>query len=139
MFLDASAILAILNREPGADALIQLLGASTKPALFSPLSRFEAVISLARSRSGTHRSATPAQIETAKIAVDLLLAEVRAETVTITAAIGDAAIVTAQTYGRAVGHAADLNFGDCFAYACAKSRDVPLLYKGNDFSQTDLA
>ncbi|MEY4779870.1 MAG: hypothetical protein RLZZ607_1183, partial [Pseudomonadota bacterium] len=67
------------------------------------------------------------------------LAEVRAETVTITAAIGDAAIVTAQTYGRAVGHAADLNFGDCFAYACAKSRDAPLLYKGNDFSQTDLA
>ena len=139
MFLDASAILAILNREPGADALIQLLAASTKPALFSPLSRFEAITSLARSRSWTHRSATPAQIETAKTAVDLLLAEVRAETVTITAAIGDAAIVTAQTYGRAVGHAADLNFGDCFAYACAKSRDVPLLYKGNDFSQTDLA
>lgn len=139
MFLDASAILAILNREPGADALVHLLGASAKPALFSPLSRFEAVISLARSRSGTHRSATPAQIETAKAAVDLLLVEVQAEPMPITTAIGDTAIVAAQTYGRAVGHVADLNFGDCFAYACAKSRDVPLLYKGNDFSQTDLA
>jgi ribonuclease VapC len=139
MFLDASAILAILNREPGADALVHLLGASAKPTLFSPLSRFEAVISLARSRSGTHRSATPAQIETAKAAVDLLLVEVQAEPMPITAAIGDTAIVAAQTYGRAVGHAADLNFGDCFAYACAKSRDAPLLYKGSDFSRTDLA
>jgi ribonuclease VapC len=43
------------------------------------------------------------------------------------------------TYGKAVGHPADLNLGDCFAYACAKALNVPLLYKGNDFSQTDLA
>ncbi len=40
---------------------------------------------------------------------------------------------------EAVGHKADLNFGDCFAYACAKAHRLSLLYKGNDFSQTDLA
>ena len=40
--------------------------------------------------------------------------------------------------GKAVGHQADLNLGDCFAYACAKKLDVPLLYKGNDFLLTDL-
>ena len=52
---------------------------------------------------------------------------------------GDLAIDAAMTHGRAVGHRADLNFGDCFSYACARANGVPLLYKGNDFSETDLA
>jgi ribonuclease VapC len=42
-------------------------------------------------------------------------------------------------YGKGMGHPAQLNFGDCFAYALAKSLDVPLLYKGDDFSKTDIA
>ncbi|MBR0924530.1 type II toxin-antitoxin system VapC family toxin, partial [Bradyrhizobium diazoefficiens] len=41
-------------------------------------------------------------------------------------------------YSRLVDHPAQLNFGDCFAYACAKAYRIPLLYKGNDFAQTDL-
>jgi ribonuclease VapC len=41
-------------------------------------------------------------------------------------------------YGRGSGHAAKLNFGDCFSYALAKEADEPLLYKGNDFSHTDV-
>ena len=41
-------------------------------------------------------------------------------------------------FGRGSGHPAKLNFGDCFAYALAKCVDEPLLFKGNDFSQTDL-
>jgi len=36
-------------------------------------------------------------------------------------------------------HPANLNFGDCFAYACARHYGVPLLYKGNDFTKTDIA
>jgi ribonuclease VapC len=138
MFIDASAIVAILNREPGSDELARLLGASEGPALFSPLSRFEAIVSLARSRSGPHRSATPAQLDAAKAAVDLLLAEVEAESVAITDSIGTTALTAAQTYGRAIGHPADLNFGDCFAYACAREHNVALLYKGADFAKTDL-
>lgn len=42
------------------------------------------------------------------------------------------------TYGKVVGHPAKLNLGDCFAYACAKAIEVPLLYKGDDFVRTDL-
>ncbi len=42
------------------------------------------------------------------------------------------------TYGKGSGHPAQLNFGDLFSYALAKSRNLPLLFKGNDFSQTDL-
>jgi ribonuclease VapC len=43
-----------------------------------------------------------------------------------------------QTYGKGTGHGAALNFGDCFSYALAKSLDVPLLFKGADFSRTDI-
>ena len=41
-------------------------------------------------------------------------------------------------YGKGSGHPAQLNFGDLFAYALARSRDIPLLFKGNDFAQTDV-
>ncbi|MCB1382586.1 MAG: type II toxin-antitoxin system VapC family toxin [Notoacmeibacter sp.] len=41
-------------------------------------------------------------------------------------------------YGKGTGHPARLNFGDCFSYALAKSRDLPLLYKGDDFVHTDV-
>lgn len=43
------------------------------------------------------------------------------------------------SYGKGSGHPAQLNFGDLFAYALAKSRDIPLLFKGNDFAQTDVS
>ena len=43
-----------------------------------------------------------------------------------------------RAYGRGSGHQARLNFGDCFSYALAKVRDEPLLFKGDDFSHTDL-
>ena len=42
-------------------------------------------------------------------------------------------------FGRGSGHPAQLNFGDCFAYALAKSTREPLLFKGDDFSHTDVA
>ena len=41
-------------------------------------------------------------------------------------------------YGKGSGHAAALNFGDLFAYALAKVRGVPLLFKGDDFTETDI-
>src|SRR5256885_1872863 len=41
-------------------------------------------------------------------------------------------------FGKTSGHAAKLNFGDCFSYALAKAKGEPLLFKGQDFSQTDV-
>jgi ribonuclease VapC len=41
-------------------------------------------------------------------------------------------------YGKGSGHGARLNYGDCFAYALARSRNEPLLFIGNDFAQTDI-
>ena len=43
-----------------------------------------------------------------------------------------------QNYGKGSGHSASLNLGDCFSYALAKSRELPLLYKGGDFARTDV-
>jgi ribonuclease VapC len=50
----------------------------------------------------------------------------------------DAATAALTRFGRGRGHPAQLNFGDCLAYAVAKVHGVPLLFKGNDFSETDL-
>jgi ribonuclease VapC len=138
MFIDASAVIAILKAEPGFDALTKQATSSQTALLYSPLSRFEAVVGLARSNAGTHRSSSLQQIEDAKELVDSLFSQLGATNVDLTETTGAEALTAAKTYGRAVGHPAALNLGDCFAYACAKERRVGLLYKGGDFAETDL-
>lgn len=50
----------------------------------------------------------------------------------------NAAIEAFRRFGKGRGHPARLNLGDCFAYALAKTRDEPLLFKGDDFQHTDV-
>lgn len=50
----------------------------------------------------------------------------------------EVAVEARMKFSRGSGHAAKLNFGDCFAYALAKTRNVPLLFKGDDFVHTDV-
>lgn len=50
----------------------------------------------------------------------------------------DAAYAAFVVYGKGSGHPAGLNFGDLFSYALAKTRNLPLLFKGDDFAQTDI-
>ena len=69
---------------------------------------------------------------------DRLLAAVGVSISPVTAEQARIARVAYRDYGRGSGHPARLNFGDCFAYALAVDRDEPLLYKGNDFSHTDV-
>ena len=138
MFIDASAILAILFGEQDSQSLLEQAKNSPVELVYSPLSRFEAVVGFARRRAGTHRSSTAQQIEEAAEIIDGLFAELAAKCVDLSESIGTGALTAAKTYGRAVGHPAGLNLGDCFAYACAKERGVGLLYKGGDFAQTDL-
>jgi ribonuclease VapC len=52
--------------------------------------------------------------------------------------LGRKAVEAAARFGRVVGHAADFNFGDRFAYACARKRGASLLFVGNDFTRTDI-
>ena len=138
MFIDASAIVAILGREPGFEEIEKHLAAIDGALYISPLVRYEASFALARLKSGDVRP-TPDLLRRAAEAVSAFVTDLEVEEMPISSEIGDRAIEASATYGKAVGHGADLNFGDCFAYACAKALSVALLYKGNDFAETDLA
>lgn len=71
-------------------------------------------------------------------AVSLWMARPNVETMAFDERLFQAAKLAFQQFGKGMGHPAKLNFGDCMAYAVAKVHDVPLLYKGTDFSQTDI-
>jgi len=69
--------------------------------------------------------------------VDLFLKLMGITVVAVAAETRTPAIDAYARYGKS-RHPAALNFGDCFAYACARHERVPLLYKGDDFPQTDI-
>lgn len=138
MFVDASAIVAILAEEAGWQELFKRLSSSSGQLYVSPLVRFEASQAVARKSAGG-RKPSSGHLAQARDEVDRFILEAGAETIAVNEEIGTRAIDASMRYGKAVGHPADLNFGDCFAYACAKELNVPLLYKGNDFSHTDIA
>lgn len=140
MFVDASVIVAILNGEPGHEEFEKRFEEGGK-FYISPLVRFEAVTGIVRSRrkENTPRSADGPLIGEAQALVDLFLQRISAKEIAIDGKVGRLALEAMMTYGAMVGHKADLNFGDCFFYGAAKSLRLPLLYKGNDFSRTDLA
>jgi ribonuclease VapC len=128
MFLDASAIVAILVQEPDWEEL-ESKAESVKFRLTSALAVYEAVLGIAR--------ILRCEPDQAKAAVDGFLAEAGAGLVAIDQAVGAEAISAHARFGRG-RHRAALNMGDCFSYACAKVHKVPLLCKGNDFVHTDI-
>jgi ribonuclease VapC len=130
MFLDASAIVAILAREPDADSLTEKLEAA-KRLHTSPVAIYEAVLGLTRAKKAP-------SVEAAQDEVGRFLDLYDAEQITITGEIGAEAIGAFQRFGRG-RHRASLNMGDCFSYACAKIHKVPLLFKGDDFIHTDIS
>ena len=143
MFLDASAIIAIIAKEPEEGLLTFRLQSASSPALVSPLAIFEAIAGLARKKAtslgGKEAKTPPELLHQAQKVVEEFLIAVGAREIIVDAEIGHGAHQACVTYGAAIGSPAELNFGDCFAYACAKIHGVPLLYTGDDFSHTDLA
>lgn len=130
MFVDASAIVAILTREPDAEALTDRLERAIAP-ITSAIAVFEATLGLCRKR---HVS-----VEEANADVADFLAAARVNVLPVAAKEAATALSAFSRYGKGRGHPAQLNMGDCFAYAMARNNRVPLLFKGNDFSQTDIA
>ncbi len=130
MFLDASAIVAIIAREPGYRSILDRLE-QTDQAISSPIAVWEAAIAL--SRIGGQPLATEAT------RIGDLLSQIGAAILPVTAEVGHGAVLAFQRYGKGTGHRARLNLGDCFAYAMAKDSGMAILYKGDDFAQTDLA
>ncbi|GGB09487.1 twitching motility protein PilT [Brucella endophytica] len=142
MYLDASAIVAILAEEEDADYFAAKIEMSKKPIFYSSLSMFEAVINLARifsiAANGDQTPTPPELIDKAQGIVERFLETAGAKEMAVSGSLHRKAIEAARTYGRFVAHPARLNFGDCFAYACAREYRLAMLYKGNDFSKTDI-
>ncbi len=130
MFVDASAIVAILTREPDADALADLLDGANSP-ITSPIAIFDAALGICRKR---HVSVEEAEADLREFCDS---AGVRC--VAITADDAATALSAFSRYGKGRGHPAQLNMGDCFAYAVARNRRMTLLFKDGDFSKTDVA
>jgi len=125
MFVDASAI---LTREPDADTLADALdGAQTR--ITSPIAIFETALGVCRKR---HANVAEAQEDVLEF-----LGTAGVRTVSITGKEAEVALDAFARYGKGRGHPAQLNMGDCFAYAVAKVYRTPLLFKGNDFGKTD--
>ena len=129
MFVDASAIVAILTEEAEAQALAGTLESAREP-ITSPIAVWEAAASISR------KTGRRAEAELPDILAFLNLAEV--DIAPVDMAIAATAIAAFDRYGRRSGHQADLNMGDCFSYAFAKQHKTALLYKGKDFALTDV-
>jgi len=129
MFVDASAIVAILTREPEADALADVLESARSP-ITSPIAMFEAALGICRKQH--------ASVEEAEEDVREFLGVAGVRTVSITEREAETALAAFSRYGRGRGHPAQLNLGDSFAYAVAKNHRTTLLFRGEDFDKTDI-
>jgi len=125
MIIDTSALIALLEQESEAERIAHALAATSERMLSAAnLVETGIVIQVRRGDDGARD-------------LDLLLAKLRIETVAVTANHAAIARKAFRRYGRG-RRAANLNFGDCFAYALAKDKSAPLLFKGDDFARTDL-
>ena len=125
MILDSSAIVATMFQEPGFKSLLHKLADAPTIGIGAPTLVESGIVLSARMGRDT-RGLLSRFLEEAHVLV-----------IPFSEAHFGIAMGAWLKYGKG-RHPAALNFGDCFAYACAKHFDVPLLYKGNDFARTDI-
>ena len=127
MIVDTSAFVAILRAEPDADRYIAAISRAVDPGVSAGTYLETAIVVDANGDPVLSGRLDDLMIET----------HVRIEPVT-----KEHALIARRAYrdfGKGSGHPAGLNFGDCFAYALARATHEPLLYKGDDFTHTDIA
>jgi ribonuclease VapC len=124
--VDTSALVAISLNEPERFSFLTIIRGSTK-ALVSTVSVLETKMVLF-GRKGVR----------AVVMLNDLLGLRRFEITPPSLADTDVAYAAFLAFGKGSGHPAALNFGDVYSYALAKVRNLPLLYKGDDFAETDL-
>lgn len=125
MIIDTSAILAILFAEDDAARYADAIAAAPL-RLMSAANYLEAGIIVDNQVNAT-----------AGRQLDALLSRASIQVESVTREQADLARQAYLDFGKG-NHPARLNFGDCFAYALAKTRGLPLLFKGEDFSRTDV-
>lgn len=124
--IDASALLSVLLGESDAEMMLSKMASMVRP-LVSVASVMECTLRFGRLEMGSRDHE-----------IDALIVAINAEIVAVDVEQLQAARRAFLQFGQGAGHPAKLNFGDCFTYALAKTRNVPLLFKGDDFSHTDL-
>ncbi len=120
MFLDASAIVSILTLEEGHADLAARLDAAGD-TMTSALAIYESAMAVAR------RKRIP--VDAAAVEVEAFLERAGADVTPIESRTARLALAAQAAFGKASGHPARLNMGDCFAYALPKQHRVPLLYR----------
>jgi ribonuclease VapC len=128
MFVDASAWTAMLLEKPEAEAFREKL-ADAIEVTTSAIANWETIRAVARETNG--------DIEAAKLKLGALQIFSGAHILAIGQAEQIVALEAHSRFGKGV-HAAKLNMGDYFAYACARTNGVPLLFKGDNFGPTDI-
>ena len=123
--VDTSVLVAVLKKEDDSEFWTHQLLDAERLIIGAP-TKFELLLVMAKSQNDEG-------VEDARA----LLALTACEVVPWTDPLADIAADAVLRFGKG-RHNAALNFGDCMAYALAKSLNVPLLFKGNDFSQTDI-
>ncbi len=123
--IDTSAVITILFQEPEAERITRtIVGATSR--LLSSASLLEAGIIL-QARHGDEGARD----------LDLLLHTLSLEIVPVSEKQANLARKAYRQFGKGI-HPAGLNYGDCFSYALAKDKSLPLLFKGEDFNKTDI-
>lgn len=126
MVIDSSAVIAILFDEPEAEALLSQI-AVAEICRLSAASLVEVGIVLRRDAAAQRRAAFDEMLRLFSINVE-----------PVTEEQAYLALDAYDRFGKGTGHPAGLNYGDCFSYALAKQAGEPLLFKGDDFTRTDL-
>lgn len=128
MIVETSAIVAILLDEPECPAFLEAIGTAEAPST-TVVAAFEAALSVGRALEDRERAGR---------LVPRMLDQIGVTVAGIEADAYDDVLAAYLRFGKGSGHPAQLNFGDCFSYAAAKRKGVPLLFKGQDFAQTDV-
>ena len=127
MIVDTSALIAILRDEPEGAACAEAIEAAPCRRI-SAASFVEAAIVIDGSRDPVASRRFDDLVKEAQLGIEA-----------VTESQAGIAREAYRDFGRGSGHPARLNFGDCFAYALAREMGEPLLFKGDDFSHTDIA
>jgi ribonuclease VapC len=126
VIVDTSALVAVIRDEPDAERFIRALS-SSEPTRMSAANYLEAAIVIDGAGDPIASRRFDEAVAVSRISIEPVTAE--------QAEIARAAY---RDFGKGTGHPASLNFGDCFAYALARTSGEPLLFKARDFSETDV-
>ena len=127
MFVDTSALVAILLAEPEASRLVKAIMEAERALVGTPTLVEVAEVMLAKKGPG------------GEIALDALMERLGIEPVPLTEDAARLARLGYSRFGKGVGSPGVLNYGDCLAYGAAMAAREPLLSKGDDFGHTDIA